>query len=261
MSIIQSVCYPIFDDGRPHEEVCQDLAATGVGAVELWQADDATLRSMAKAAESAGLKLCSFTGHDSIDHGFNDPDHWDRCRKELTHAVDLAAELGIPGVICFPGTRRPGLSDAYGLVLTADGIEPVVDHAERKGVNLNMEVLNSRVDHPHYMGDTVDWCIALCRILSSPRMKLLFDIYHVQIMEGDVIRGLRRAMPWIGHVHTAGNPGRAEIDDNQELHYPGIMKALADGGYRGFVGHEFFPRGKDRLGALSEAVRICQTSP
>jgi hydroxypyruvate isomerase len=260
MSIQQSVCYPIFQNGRPHSEVCAELKSIGLDAVEIWSWDD-SIHDLAAAAKSHGLKLCSLTGHDSIENGFNDPQHWDRCRAELIRSVEKAAELGIPGVICFPGSRRPGLSDAYGMVLTAEGILPVLEHAEKLGVNLNMEVLNSRVDHPGYMGDTVDWCIGLCRMVNSPRMKLLFDIYHVQIMEGDVIRGLRRAAPYLGHVHTAGNPGRNELDDTQELHYPGIMRALSEIGYEGFVGHEFFPRNPDRLASLKQAVDRCRIVP
>lgn len=257
MSIQQSACYPIFFDGRPHAEVCRDLAACGLDAIELWGWDD-SVDDIAAAATAAGLKLCSMGGHGSIEHGFNDPDQWERCRAELIRSIDKAAELDVPGLICFPGGRRPGLSDAYGLKLTAEGIAPAVEHAERRGVNLNVEVLNSRVDHPGYMGDTVDWCIALCAMVGSPRMKILFDIYHVQIMEGDVIRALRRAMPYLGHVHTAGNPGRQELDDRQELNYRGIMAALDEGGYPGLVGHEFFARNPDKFAALRQAVEVCR---
>ncbi len=261
----QSFCLPCFrGKDQPLPELFAEAKAIGYAAVELWRPEESssssapreaapmgqeTLEEIHDAALAAGLVVSSFTGHDSIDDGLNDPEQWERIEHELVRSVDRASALHIPGVICFSGTRRPGLSDAYGLSLFIKGARRVVRHAEERGVNLNLEVLNSRIDHPRYMADTVDWAIAACEGVNSPRMKLLFDVYHVQIMEGDLIRGLRRAAPYLGHVHTAGNPGRHEMDDAQEINYRGIARELARLGYDGYVGHELFAKG-DRMVAL-----------
>jgi hydroxypyruvate isomerase len=229
-----------------------DLAADiGYSAVELWSppTNGESIEEINELARMAGLCLSSFTGHNSIDNGLNDPDQWDRIEHELIQAIDLASMLIVPGIICFSGTRRPGISDAYGLSLFIKGARRVVGHAEEKGINLNLEILNSKIDHPNYMADTVDWAIAACEGVNSSRMKILFDVYHVQIMEGDLIRGLRRAAPYLGHIHTAGNPGRNEIDDNQEINYRAIGQELDHLSYAGFVGHELFAKG-DRMTAI-----------
>ncbi|RYG23680.1 xylose isomerase [bacterium] len=261
----QSFCLPCFRaKGQPLDELFREAKAIGYAATELWRPEptsaasapreasttgNESLEEIVEAAQANGLAVASFTGHDSIDDGLNDPNHWDRIEHELTESIDRAARIGIPGVICFSGTRRPGLSDTYGLAQFVKGARRVVHHAEERGVNLNLEVLNSRVDHPHYMADTVDWAIAACEAVDSPRLCVLFDVYHVQIMEGDLIRALRRAAPYLGHVHTAGNPGRHELDDAQEINYRAIGRELTRLGYDGYVGHELFAQG-DRLAAL-----------
>jgi len=246
--IQQSFCLPCFREaaqGLP--ELFREAKSIGYGATELWRPD--SLEEIWEAARLAGLEVASFTGHDSIAHGLNDPDQWDRIEHELIESLDRAARLQIPGIICFSGTRRPGLSDAYGLALFVEGARRVVRHAEERGVNLNLEVLNSRIDHPNYMADTVDWTIAACEAVNSPRLRILFDVYHVQIMEGDLIRNLRRAAPYLGHIHTAGNPGRNELDDDHEINYRAIGRELIRLGYAGYVGHELFAKG-DRMAAL-----------
>ena len=251
----QSFCLPCFRQAsQPLSDLFQTAKEIGYAAVELWSPPDPstgqeTLEEIHALATQAGLEVSSFTGHNSIDHGLNDPSQWERIELELTQSIDRAAELQIPGIICFSGTRRPGISDAYGLSLFIKGARKIVRHAEERGVNLNLEVLNSRVDHPGYMADTVDWAIAACEGVNSPRMKILFDVYHVQIMEGDLIRNLRRAAPYLGHVHTAGNPGRNEMDDGQEINYRAIGRELNRLSYEGFVGHELFAKG-DRMAAL-----------
>lgn len=260
----QSFCLPCFrPTGMPLVDLFREARSIGYAATEIWRPEASagsapreagatggeSLEEIHDLAASAGLAVASFTGHDSIDDGLNDPDQWDRIEGELVASIDRAAALGIPGVIVFSGTRRPGLSDAYGLALFAQGARRVVRHAEERGVNLNLEVLNSRVDHPRYMADTVDWAIAACETVNSPRLKILFDVYHVQIMEGDLLRGLRRASAHLGHVHTAGNPGRHEMDDEQEINYRAVGRELVRLGYDGFVGHELFPKG-DRIAAL-----------
>ncbi|CAN5572534.1 TIM barrel protein [soil metagenome] len=267
----QSFCLPCFrTPDQSLDDLFREAKAIGYAATEIWSpgpsssvpreasaAGGETLEEIHEAARSAGLVVASFTGHESIDHGLNDPEHWERIEGELIASVDRAARLGIPGVICFSGTRRPGLSDAYGLALFIQGARRVVAHAEENGVNLNLEVLNSRVDHPLYMADTVDWAIAACEGVGSPRMKLLFDVYHVQIMEGDLIRGLRRAAPYLGHVHTAGNPGRHELDDDQEIHYRALGREMDRLGYEGFVGHELFSKG-DKVAALKSSFEAME---
>ena len=259
----QSFCLPCFrTQGQSLGDIFTKAASIGFAATELWAPsfdsnDPESLEHISEAARSAGLSVSSFTGHESIDHGLNDPSQWDRIEFELERSIRAAAKLGIPGIICFSGTRRPGVSDAYGLALFTKGARRIVKLAEECSVNLNLEVLNSRIDHPNYMADTVDWAIAACEAVNSPRMKLLFDIYHVQIMEGDLIRALRRAQPYLGHVHTAGNPGRHELDGFQEINYPALVSELDRLGYEGFIGHEFFATG-DRLAGLTAAFEICR---
>ena len=250
----QSFCIPCFRTAdQPLAELFRHAREIGYGATELWMPDSPDhLREIVATAHAEGLKVASFTGHDSIDRGLNDPDQWDRIESELVASINLANELGIPGVICFSGNRRPGVSDALGLAYFLQGVRRILPHAEAKGINLNLEVLNSRRDHPGYMADTVDWAIAACVGANSPRLKRLYDVYHVQIMEGNVIESLRRAAPYLGHIHTAGVPGRHELDDAQELSYRAIATALRELGYEGYVGHELFPRG-DRKEALRQA--------
>lgn len=254
----QSFCINCFrQPEQPLSELFGIAKEIGYAGVELWrppsqpsdEIGNESLEAIWAAAKTAGLAVVSFTGHESIDHGLNDPTQWERIEAELVESVNAAARLGIPGVICFSGTRRPGLSDAMGLAHFVKGVRAAVRHAESKGVNLNLEVLNSRKDHPQYMADSVDWAIAACEAVNSPRLKVLFDIYHVQVMHGDVIASLRRCAPFLGHIHTAGVPGRNELDDHQELNYRGIGRALEVLGYEGYVGHELFPKG-DRIAAL-----------
>ena len=211
---------------------------------------------VAGLAARNGLAVASFSGHASLPDGCNDPANHDRIEAELRASVELAAAHGVPGMICFAGNRLDGQSDYEGMVECARLLRRVAPHAERHGVNLNVELLNSRVDHPGYLADRSDWGLALCEMVSSPRVKLLYDIYHMQIMEGDVIRSVRRLMPHIGHFHTAGNPGRNELDDNQELNYRGICGAIAATDYDLYLGHEFGPRG-DLMHALRQAFEAC----
>jgi hydroxypyruvate isomerase len=256
MSIQQSICYPCFSEsGRSLDELCAAAAETGYAAIELWSPDD-TLGDIVETAKRHGLVVCSFTGHDSIEKGLNDEREHDRIEAELRASIDNAAQFGIPGVICFSGGRHGDRTDLDGLATFAKGIRRIAPYAEEKGVNLNLEILNSKVDHPGYQCDRVDWAIAACELANSPRVKMLFDVYHVQIMEGDVIRNLRKAMPYIGHIHTAGNPGRHDLQIG-EMNYRAISEAIAEAGYTGYMGHEFFTSSGDRLGAMRRAFEIC----
>ena len=175
---------------------------------------------------------------------------------ELRTSIDLAADRGMSGLICFSGNRIPGLSEEEAIEATAEGLRRAAPHAEAKGVNLNLELLNSRVDHAGYQCDHTAWGLQVVEKAASPRVKLLYDIYHMQIMEGDIIRTLRTHNEAIGHIHTAGNPGRNELDEAQELNYAGICRALAATPYDGYVGHEFTPRGHV-VAALRQAFDLC----
>ena len=188
--------------------------------------------------------------------GLNDPGEHDRIEAELKESVDLAAAAGIPGLIVFSGNRREGLTDEAGLEATVAGLKRAAPYAEAKGINLNLELLNSKVDHPGYQCDHSAWGFEVCRRVDSPNVKVLFDIYHMQIMEGDVIRTIRDNIQWIGHFHTAGVPGRNDFDDTQELNYVGICRAIAESGYDLYVGHEFKPKGEP-YAALAQAFAIC----
>jgi hydroxypyruvate isomerase len=170
--------------------------------------------------------------------------------------IRAVAEAGLPNLICFSGTRD-GLSDEQGLQNCADGLQQIVPVAEAHGVTLCMELLNSKVDHPDYQCDHTSWGVELVDRVGSPRFRLLYDIYHMQVMEGDVIRTIRTHQDAIAHYHTAGVPGRHEIDDTQELNYPAIVRAIVETGYAGYVGQEFIPTADDPLRSLREAIEIC----
>lgn len=200
-------------------------------------------------------------------HGFTDGpfsrDNHAMCIAKLKEAIDVAVKYQSPSVITFTGMREKGISDEQGVRNCVECWKEVIGHAEENGVTLCLEHLNSRDDthpmkgHPGYFGDDVDLCIELIRKVDSPRMKLLFDVYHVQIMNGDVIRRIRQYKDHIGHYHTAGNPGRGELDDHQEINYPPIMRAILETGYEGYVAQEFIPTWPDKLAALRHGVRVC----
>ena len=205
----------------------------------------------------------AITGSHGFKDGPVDPEKRDACKQKLIDGIDTAAAWNCPNVITFTGMRTKGVSESQGTQNCVHFWKEICSYAEEKNVNVVLEHLNSRDDshpmkgHPGYFGDDVDHCIDMIRQVDSPQMKLLFDIYHVQIMNGDVIRRFRQYVDYVGHVHTAGNPGRCEIDENQELNYPAIMRAIVESGYKGFVAQEFIPTWKDELGALRHGVRVC----
>jgi hydroxypyruvate isomerase len=250
MRIKQSVCYPIF---RLKDVSLDDLfgacAEIGYAAVEFWNRGD-DYEEVIATAHRHNLVVASMVGHGSLPDGLNKRSNHDRIEAELRESIDIAAHHGIPGLICFSGNRQPFQTEIEAIEAVADGLKRIAPYAEEKGVNLNMELLNSKVNHPGYQCDHTAWGVAVCERVNSPRVKLLYDIYHMQIMEGDVIRTLRENIRWIGHFHTAGNPGRNDMDDTQELNYTGICRAIAATGYELFVGHEFTPKGE-----LMEALR------
>jgi hydroxypyruvate isomerase len=202
-----------------------------------------------------GLAIASVVGHASLVDGLNRRQNHARIAEELRANLEQAARWGIRNLICFSGNRN-GLGDAAGAEITAEGLRSVAKAAEDAGVNLVLELLNSKVDHKDYQCDRTAWGVQICQMVGSPRVKLLYDIYHMQIMEGDIIRTIRDSHAYFGHYHTAGNPGRGELDATQELNYPAIIQAIHATGYSGYVGQEFIPKG-DPIAALRDAFERC----
>ncbi len=199
--------------------------------------------------------ICSMISTHSLPKGLNDKKNHAGCIASIRSAIDAAAEYGFPNVISFSGNRA-GIPDDVGIENAVEGLKQIAGYAEQKKVNICLEYLNSKVNHKDYMFDKTSWGVAVCKKVGSDRIKILYDIYHAQIMEGDIIRTIRDNKDYIGHYHTGGNPGRNEIDDTQELYYPAIMKAIAETGFKGYVAHEFVPK-RDPLESLAYAVRIC----
>lgn len=215
-----------------------------------------------KAIRELGLKI-SLVGSHGFAKGPVNPENHAECKKKLLEGIDLAVEFGAPGVITFTGMTEKGIDRDQSVKNCLRLWKEVIGYAEKKKVNLVLEHLNSRdgshpmKGHPGYFGDDVDHCVEMIKAIGSPRMKLLFDIYHVQIMNGDVIRRIRSYKDYIGHYHTAGNPGRCEIDENQEINYPAVMRAILDTGYEGYVAQEFIPTWENKIRALRHAARVC----
>ena len=256
MRIKQSICYPLF---MPKEMALADLVATaaeiGYPAIELWSRPPEFAEIM-QLAQRHKLAVASISGHGSLPDGLNKRSNHDRIEAELRVSIDIAAQYGISGLICFSGNRQPHQSEIEAITAVADGLARIAPYAEEKGINLNLELLNSKIDHPGYQCDHTAWGVAVCERVNSPRVKLLYDIYHMQIMEGDVIRNIRENIQWIGHFHTAGVPGRNDLNDTQELNYRGICRAIAATGYDLYLGHEFRPKG-DPIASLRETFEIC----
>jgi hydroxypyruvate isomerase len=250
------------------EQMCEVAKQLGCVGVELTPVSDYDV--LKRHGLTCAIAQIEMNPDPPFIYGFNNPAWWPRVIKATTEAIDAAAVAGVPSVICFTGYSAVDPMKPKGRHLTpergakncVEGFKKVIGHAERKGVNLCLEMLNSREDshpmkgHPGYQGDHTDYCIDIIKRVGSPRMKLLFDIYHVQIQDGDVIRRIRQFHPYIGHIHTAGSPGRGELDNNQEINFPPIMEALVEVGYKGCVGHEFIPT-RDALQGLREAITLC----
>ena len=203
----------------------------------------------------AGMTIASIGGHKSLADGLNRSENHDRIEREIKESLEAAVEWHIPSVLCFSGNRH-GDSDERGIEVTADGLSRVAKAAEDAGVTLVMELLNSKVNHKGYQCDRTAWGVEVCSRVGSPRVKLLYDIYHMQIQEGDIIRTIRENHEHIGHYHTAGNPGRHDLDTEQEIYYPAVCRAIAETGFDGFIGQEFSPKG-DPLEALRQAIGQC----
>ncbi|MGE9267041.1 MAG: hydroxypyruvate isomerase family protein [Verrucomicrobiales bacterium] len=246
-----SWCY----DPAPLEQQAEWALALGYAGIDL------LTPAQAESLKSLGL-ACPVTAapeHESglgcIEKAFNRPEHHATLFEIYERLIPEAAAAGIPHVITFSGNRE-GLDDESGLENCARGLEPLLPLAEKHGVTLIMELLNSNIDHPDYQCDRTDWGVALCEKIDAPQFKLLYDIYHMQVMEGDLINTIRRHHRHIAHYHTAGSPGRNEINDAQELHYPAIVRAIRETGYRGFLAQEFVPLG-DPVSGLRDAIARC----
>ncbi len=244
----QSVCQWCYSS-MPLDDLCAAAKGMGLLSVELLSEKDWPV------VKQHGLTCAMANGPSTIPVGFNRPSEHDRLVAESERLLPLVAAAGLPNMIVFSGNRG-GMGDGEGLANCVTGLKRITPLAERLGVTVCMELLNSRVDHKDYMCDHTVWGAELVRQVGSPRFKLLYDIYHMQIMEGDVIRTIRDNFGAIGHFHTGGVPGRNEIDGGQELQYPAIMRAIADLGYTGFIGQEFIPR-RDPMTSLAEGVRTC----
>lgn len=248
--IKQSVCWWCFvrGDMKP-EKLIKEAAAIGFASIEMgpqqyWD----TIREH-------GMKIAIIVGHGTLTDGLNRKENHKRIEEEILRNIELAVKYEIPSLIVFSGNRR-GISDEEGIDNTVEGLLRVVKAAEEKGVNLCIELLNSKYDHKDYQCDRTWWGLEVCKRVNSPRVKLLYDIYHMQIMEGDLINTIRRNINFIAHFHTAGVPGRRDLDDEQEINYRAVMRAIAATNYDGYVGHEFIPKG-DPIKALRHAFEVC----
>jgi hydroxypyruvate isomerase len=245
----QSVCRWCYQK-IPLRDFCQSAAAMGLTAMDLLTPDEWPV------AKEFGLTCSMGSGlGGTIENGLNDPANHEAIVSGLTNGIPLAAKAGVPNVITFFGNRR-GLSDEEAIANSVTALNRVKGVAEAHGVTVCIELLNSRVNHKDYQGDRTPYGVAVVSAVNSPRVRLLYDIYHMQIMEGDVIRTIRTHHQWIAHYHTAGVPGRHEIDDTQELHYPAIARAIVDTGFTGYFAHEFVPV-RDPITSLREAIATC----
>lgn len=235
----------------PMESFCKSAQEIGIKGIDLVGPADWPM------LQKYGLhsSMCNGAEINLVD-GFNDTQFHDKLVKNYTEMIPLVAKAGYTNLICFSGNRR-GKDDETGLKNCAEGLKKILPLAEKHNVVLVMELLNSKVDHKDYQCDKTAWGVELCKRIGSPNFKLLYDIYHMQIDEGDVIRTIKANHAYIAHYHTGGVPGRNEIDSTQELYYPAIMEAILKTGFKGFVAQEFIPSWPDKIAALKKGVEIC----
>jgi len=246
--IKQSVCRWCYRNVST-EDLAKESARLGIQAIDLLEQKDWAV------AKKYGLIPTIVPGPTNIPNGFNRLENHDEIEKKFRDLVVVASQEKIPSIIVFSGNRR-GMSDEQGAENCVTGLNRIKKYAEDKGILVVMELLNSKVDHKDYMCDHTAWGVNVIKQVNSPNVKLLYDIYHMQIMEGDCIRTIRENFQYIGHYHTGGNPGRNEIDETQELNYRAISKAIADLGFQGYMAHEFVPK-REPLKSLAEAVQLC----
>jgi len=251
--INHSVCFWTFNH-LTLNELCLLVKRLGFGAIDLVGPKEWHI------LKKHGIDSSMCNGAEiSLVKGWNSPEHHEILVKNYLDHIDLVAKAGYKNLICFSGNRE-GMDDETGLQNCVEGLQQILSVAEKKGVVIQMELFNSKVDHKDYMCDKSAWGIELCKRLDSPNFKLLYDIYHMQISEGDIMRTITENHMYFGHYHTAGVPGRNDIDETQELYYPAIMRTIYSRGYKGYVAHEFMsidstPEGKEK--ALKKAIEIC----
>lgn len=249
-NINHSVCQWCYSS-IPLEELVKAAKGMGISSVELLNSEQWPV------AINHGLTCAmGYASTIGLNRGFNDPSLHAQLLNEYTTVIPKAANDGLKNLICFSGNRN-GISDEQGLENCARGLEPVVKLAAKHNIIIAMELLNSKVNHKDYQCDHTEWGVKLCEKLGLENFKLLYDIYHMQIMEGDVIATIRKYKNYIAHYHTGGVPGRHEIDESQELYYPAIMKAIVETGFKGHVAQEFIPSKADPLTSLNAAIRLC----
>ncbi len=260
MPILHSACHWCYADLIPLEDFCQQGRALGLDAVDLLTPDQLPI------AKKYGLdcpiianpetKLDDGTTVGIIEAAFNRIEHHDALVDVYTDYLQASKSAGADNVICFSGNRN-GMDDQTGMENCAAGIRRLLPLLEELELTLSMELLNSKVDHPDYMCDHTAWGVGLCEMIGSPHFKLLYDIYHMQIMEGDVIATIEKHHQWFSHYHTGGVPGRNEIDASQELNYPAIISAIEKTGYQRFVAQEFIPVSEQPMESLRKAIELC----
>jgi len=244
-----SVCKWCYN--MPLEELAEAAQEIGMTSIELLNPPEWEI------VKKYGLECAISNGADlGIPNGFVDTNNHEEMLRQYTSLIPAAADFGVKQIICFSGNRG-GMSDEHGLENSAVGLEPILKLAEKHDVLIVMELLNSKVDHKDYMCDKTSWGTALVEKLGSPNFKLLYDIYHMQIMEGDIIRTINENHQYISHYHTGGVPGRHEIDETQELNYPAIAEAIVATGYTSYISQEFIPIGPNPIASLEEGVHIC----
>jgi hydroxypyruvate isomerase len=253
-NVNHSVCWWTYNF-MPLEELCKVVKEIGFSAIDLLAPKEWPV------AQAHGIysSMCYTAGKVSLTEGFNHTEFHDQLVKDYLEVMPMMAKAGYKNLICFSGNRN-GMDDETGLKNCVAGLQKILPAAEKNGIIVQMELFNSKVNHPDYMADKSAWGVELCKRLGSGNFKLLYDIYHMQINEGDVIHTIKDNHQYFGHYHTAGVPGRHEIDESQELYYPAIIKAIVDTGYKGYIAQEFMPTGKtngDKVAALKDAVKRC----
>ena len=233
------------------DELCIAAKSIGITAIDLVEPGEWSV------LQRHGLHSSMCNGAEiSLEEGWNDPEHHAVLVKNYTALIPLVAKAGYQNLICFSGNRK-GKDDETGMRYAAEGLQKVLPLAEKHKVNLVMELLNSKIDHKDYQCDHTLWGVDLVKKTGSENLKLLFDIYHMQVDEGNIIQNIKDYHPYIAHYHTAGVPGRHEIDETQELNYPAIMRAITATGFKGYVAQEFVPANADRIASLQQAISIC----
>ncbi len=249
-NINHSVCQWCYND-IPLEKLCEVAKEMGIKSIDLLNSSQ-----WATAAKSGLTCAMAYASDLGLTKGFNDLTLHEKLIQDYATNIPKAADAGLKNVICFSGNAK-GLSSEQGLENCAKGLDPVLKVAAKHNMTVSMELLNSKVDHKDYQCDHTEWGVKLCEKLGSENFKLLYDIYHMQIMEGDVIATINKHIKYISHFHTGGVPGRHEIDETQELYYPAIMQAIVKTGFKGFVAQEFIPSRQNKLTSLQQGITIC----